>query len=133
MWPPNFTDVYKRRVELLNSMRADPNVRHAIMLHYENNPVDFILDWATTYDPRKKGDIPKRMPFCLFPRQIELVWFLQDCIDEGESGFIVKAVAGDDKLSFSDRRVVPFDCMECLVGAIDEASQRMRDKMTPHV
>ena len=90
MWPPNFTDVYKRRVELLNSMRADPNVRHAIMLHYETNPVDFILDWATTYDPRKTGDIPKRMPFCLFPRQIELVWFLQDCIDSGESGLIEK-------------------------------------------
>ena len=89
-WPPNFTEVYKRRVELLNTMRSDPAVRSAILTHYENNPVDFILDWATTYDPRKKGDIPKRMPFCLFPRQIELVWFLQDCIDEGESGLIEK-------------------------------------------
>ncbi|CAM0101317.1 hypothetical protein VPH234P10_0005 [Vibrio phage 234P10] len=54
-------------------------------------------------------------------------------IELSVEGFIVKSVAGDDKLSFSDRRVVPFDCMECLVGAIDEASQRMRDKMSPHV
>lgn len=54
-------------------------------------------------------------------------------IELSVEGFIIKAVAGDDKLSFSDRRVVPFDCMECLVGAIDETSQRMRDKMSPHV
>ncbi|AUR82219.1 hypothetical protein NVP1022O_06 [Vibrio phage 1.022.O._10N.286.45.A10] len=54
-------------------------------------------------------------------------------IELSVEGFIVKAVAGDDTLSFSDRRVVPFDCMECLVGAIDEASQRMRDKMSSHV
>lgn len=89
-WPPNFTEVYRRRVELLNKMRADPVMRAAVLKHYESNPVDFILDWATTYDPRKKGDIPKRMPFCLFPRQIELVWFLQDCIQSGESGLIEK-------------------------------------------
>lgn len=89
-WPPNFTDVYKRRVELLTKMRSDPVIRAAILKHYESNPVDFILDWATTYDPRKKGDIPKRMPFCLFPRQIELIWFLQDCLESGESGLIEK-------------------------------------------
>lgn len=90
VWPPNFTEVYKRRVDLLNAMRSDPTVRVAVMKHYENNPVDFILDWATTYDPRKKGDIPKRMPFCLFPRQVELVWFLDECVRDSESGLIEK-------------------------------------------
>lgn len=55
-------------------------------------------------------------------------------IELSVEGFIVKAVAGDfDLLSFSDRRVVPFDCLECLVGAIDEAEHRMRGKMSPHV
>ncbi len=54
-------------------------------------------------------------------------------IELSVEGFIVKAVAGDDKLAFSDRRVVPFDCLECLVGAIDEAEHRMRGKMSPHV
>lgn len=90
VWPPNFTEVYKRRVDLLNAMRSDPTVKAAVLKHYEGNPVEFILDWATTYDPRKKGDIPKRMPFCLFPRQIELVWFLDECVRESESGLIEK-------------------------------------------
>lgn len=89
-WPPNFTDVYRRRAQLLQRMRDDENVRHAVLTHYETNPVDFILDWTTTYDPRKKGDEPKRMPFCLFPRQIELVWFLHECRMTGESGLIEK-------------------------------------------
>lgn len=89
-WPPNFTDIYQRRVDLLNLLRSDPVVRAATMQHYKTHPVDFILDWATTYDPRKKAPIPKRMPFCLFPRQIELVWFLQDCVENGESGLIEK-------------------------------------------
>lgn len=54
-------------------------------------------------------------------------------IELSVEGFIVKAVAGDAKLAFSDRRVVPFDCLECLVGAIDEVEHRMRGKMSPHV
>ena len=54
-------------------------------------------------------------------------------IELSVEGFIVKAVAGDDKLSFSDRRVVPFDCMEYLVGAIDESAHVMRGKMATHV
>ncbi|AUR98342.1 hypothetical protein NVP1250O_04 [Vibrio phage 1.250.O._10N.261.55.E11] len=54
-------------------------------------------------------------------------------IELSVEGFIVKAVAGDDKLAFSDRRVIPFDCAECLIGAIDESEHRMREKMSPHV
>jgi len=26
VWPPNFTEVYKRRIDLLNAMRSDPAV-----------------------------------------------------------------------------------------------------------
>lgn len=54
-------------------------------------------------------------------------------IEVAVEGFIVKAVAGDDKKSFSDRRVVPYDCDDCLLGAIDEACHRMREKMRHHV
>ncbi|AUR82703.1 hypothetical protein NVP1271B_05 [Vibrio phage 1.271.B._10N.286.54.B4] len=54
-------------------------------------------------------------------------------IELSVEGFIVKAVAGDEMLAFSDRRVVPFDCAECLVGVIDESEHRMRGKMSPHV
>lgn len=50
-------------------------------------------------------------------------------IELSVEGFIVKAVAGDDKLAFSDRRVVPFDCAECLIDAINETYEVMREKM----
>lgn len=54
-------------------------------------------------------------------------------IEVAIEGFIVKAVAGDEVKSFSDRRVVPYNCSDCLIGAIDEAYQRMREKMIHHV
>lgn len=50
-------------------------------------------------------------------------------IEVSIEGFIVKSVAGDDVKAFSDRRVVPFDCMDCLVETIDESEHVMRGKM----
>lgn len=86
-WPPNFSEVLARRSKLLNTIRADSAARSAAMKHYSTHPVDWILDWATTYDPRQK---PTTMPFCLFPRQVELVEFLHSCVTEQEHGLIEK-------------------------------------------
>ena len=91
VWPPNFTDVYTRRLDLLGKLRSDDYLRAAVMKHYENNPGDFILDWAVTYDPRHAGtDIPTTMPFCLFPRQVDLVEYLLGCLEDKENGLIEK-------------------------------------------
>ena len=86
-WPPNFSAVLAKRAELLTKIRSDPKLRAAVLKHYSTHPVDFILDWATTYDPRQK---PTLMPFCLFPKQVEMVEFLHSCITDQENGLVEK-------------------------------------------
>lgn len=90
-WPPNYTPEYGRRVDLLNAMRSDPKLLAALRVHYEHNPIDFILDWVTTYDPRNDGRVlPKTMPFSLFPRQVDILAMFHECYTERESAIVEK-------------------------------------------
>lgn len=85
---PDYAQEYVRRGELLARLRADPKLCASVMSHYSRNPVDWILDWGTTYDPRNSGNpsLPTTMPFCLFARQIDLVQFIHECVTDGEHG-----------------------------------------------
>ena len=88
---PDYAEEFKRRVTLLNKLRADPKLCANVMTHYRHNPVDFMLDWLTTYDPRNAGtDLPATMPFCLFERQIDFCQFLHECVTLDENGLIEK-------------------------------------------
>lgn len=87
VWPPKFVDVLARRSEFLAKVRQDSALKSAVLKHYSTHPVDFILDWGVTYDPRQK---PTLMPFCLFPKQVELVEFLHSCVTDQENGLIEK-------------------------------------------
>lgn len=90
-WPPIYTPEYKRRVDLLNAMRNDPKLLAALKVHYASNPIDFILDWLTTYDPRKDGrTTPKTMPFLLFPRQVDIIAMFHECYILRESALVEK-------------------------------------------
>lgn len=90
-WPPNYTEVFRRRVELLNTLQSDPVAQVGAKEYYRSRPEDFIDDWCITYDPRNVGrGLPTTMPFCLFPRQRDLVRFLTDCMNQQESGLIEK-------------------------------------------
>ncbi|MBC3540646.1 TerL protein [Rufibacter sp. H-1] len=60
------------------------------MEFYRENPVQWINDWAITYNPRNKKPLPKIMPFLLFKRQEEFVQFLMECLHEGENGLVEK-------------------------------------------
>lgn len=86
-WPPDFVAVLERRSKFLAKLRADPYLKAATLKHYETHPVDFILDWGMTYDPRTK---PTLMPFCLFPKQVEVIEFLHSCVLDQENGLIEK-------------------------------------------
>lgn len=91
--PPNYTAVYMRRARLLKLMRADPINKVGAIEHYRTHPVDFINDWIDTYDPRAAMD-PDALthpPLVLFQRQIELVQFLQKCLETPASGLIEKS------------------------------------------
>lgn len=88
---PNYALEFKRRIELLQKLKADPKLLVAVKVHYAHNPVDFILDWLTTYDPRNAGSpIPTDMPFCMFERQIDFCQFLHECVSTDEHGLVEK-------------------------------------------
>lgn len=89
---PDYGVEFARRARLLARLRKDPEQRALVMEHYRHNPVDWILDWATTYDPRNASkDIPTNMPFCMFTRQVDYVQFLHECVMTGEHGLVEKA------------------------------------------
>lgn len=89
---PHYGEEFKRRAELLHILRTDAKMRASVLTHYRHNPVDFILDWGTTYDPRNAGSdkLPTTMPFCLFERQIDFIQFLHECTMSDENGLVEK-------------------------------------------
>lgn len=71
---PDYAPVFKKRIEVLAALRADPQLLAALRVHYKHNPADFINDWGMTFDPRNSGtNVPSLMPFLLFPRQREWI------------------------------------------------------------
>jgi hypothetical protein len=85
-WQPDYREVYKRRVRMIEAAR-DPQQLALITQYYKTHPVEWISDWATTFDPRKA----KFMPFVLFERQREFINFLQSCLADRESGLVEKS------------------------------------------
>lgn len=69
--------------------RSDRKVRIALMKIYKRDPVRWINDFCVTFDPRAEND--RLMPFMLFPRQVEFVRFLQECLRDRESGLVEKS------------------------------------------
>ena len=81
----NFTLIKRQR--LLFSFLSSVEIKYAAMLHYKNNPVDFINDWMMTYDPRSK---PAMLPFSLWERQKEYIKWLQERYIKKEDGLVEK-------------------------------------------
>ncbi|PPU15811.1 hypothetical protein XacyCFBP2565_08435 [Xanthomonas arboricola pv. corylina] len=79
------------RQQQLQKLTAKPELQAGALAYYRTNPVAWINHWCDTYDPRNAGsDVPPRMPLVLFPRQAELVEFLQACLSAQEGGLIEK-------------------------------------------
>ena len=87
-WAPNYLEVYRRRVKLINAAR-DPLKAASIRNHYRNDPIAFIGDFVTTYDPRN-ARMPY-MPFVLFQKQIDFIRFLQSCLSDKQAGLVEKS------------------------------------------
>jgi hypothetical protein len=84
--------VWYWRDQQLKKMRATPHLWQGAIEYYRTRPVEFILHYCDTYDPRNAGrGKPAYMPFILFPRQAECVQFLRACMDAEENGLIEKA------------------------------------------
>lgn len=90
-WPPDYMQVFSRRMTLLNKVKEDPSLSNSLMVYYKDNPIDWINDWCVTFDPRIEPPAPRLMPFILFDRQVEFVEFLQSCLEDKEGGLVEKA------------------------------------------
>ena len=91
-WPPDYAAVFGWRQRQLMMMRRDPMMKLGAYNYYREHKVEFILHWVDTYDPRNAGKEGKlaRMPMIMFPRQEELVEFLEACINAETDGLIEK-------------------------------------------
>ena len=74
---PDYTAVFRQRIEALQRIRAEPEQLPALKAYYRENIADFITDWGCTFDPRNIGNgLPAVIPFVLFQRQREWIEFL---------------------------------------------------------
>lgn len=91
-WPPDYEQEEERRALIQRIFNSTDKPREAARELYADNPVQFINDWCVTYDPRNATkDRPTKMPFLLFDKQQEFVQFLQDCMEDSQSGLVEKS------------------------------------------
>jgi len=91
-WPVDYVAVFAWRQKRLEQFKQDTVLAVGALEYYRTHPVEFISHWVDTYDPRNAGkDMPVRLPFILFPKQVELIKFLHQCVLEEQNGLIEKS------------------------------------------
>lgn len=89
---PNYDWVYSERIKRLEYMRAHPEIVPRIWAHYAANPVEFISDWGSTFDPRlAERGLRTVIPFVLFPKQEEFIDWMHDRWQQREDGLVEKS------------------------------------------
>lgn len=75
---PDYSDVYRRRSEMVIRMRKDPSMIPSLKEFFKSHPVEFIESFCMTFDPRNpERGLPATVPFLLFPKQVEFIEWLQ--------------------------------------------------------
>ena len=73
---PDYTAVYNERSARLRAFRGlSPEGQAAIHAYYAENPIDWIEDWAHTWDQNRfiNGQLKPLRPFLLMDRQKDLI------------------------------------------------------------
>lgn len=75
---PEYSTIYRQRVQALTRIRKDPESLPLLKAYYRDHPAQFIVDWGCTVDPRNvERGLPSIIPFVLFEKQVEWVdWVL---------------------------------------------------------
>ena len=81
-----------RRFEIVDKIDRDPELQALAMVRAAKDCAWWFNTFAWTYDPRAptKG-LPAYLPFDLFPRQEELIGWLDARVDRGEEGLVEKS------------------------------------------
>ena len=89
---PDYAAIYKLRAERIAAIRAKPENLIRIKEFYANNPVNFIMDFGMTSDPRNaEVGLPVTIPFILFPHQIDFVNWVVERWRNKEDGLTEKS------------------------------------------
>ena len=92
---PDYRPVYAYREELLRRVQQAPGEFETLKEFYSSSGTgwtEFIQDWMFTSDPRKAGTkADVRVPFLLFPRQVEFVQWVHERWARQERGLAEKS------------------------------------------
>lgn len=81
-----------RRLRLLQVMERNPAAQPVEREMCRRDPVHFVNSWCWTYDPRAASTGGAAyLPFDLFPRQVEMVRWLEERLAAKEDGLIEKS------------------------------------------
>ena len=76
---PDYAQVWEARIDRLRRIRAGEVDMSALREFYKMHPVEFIIDWGCTFDPRMADiGLKTTMPFILFKKQVEFILWLRD-------------------------------------------------------
>lgn len=91
---PDYAQVLAWRIERLQRLRAREDKETALKhlkAFYRDHPAQFITDWGMTIDPRNiERDLPSAIPFILFPKQEEWIYWFIDRWRHREPGITEK-------------------------------------------
>lgn len=90
-WIQDYTPEFLQRLRINKQLAEDEALRGKFMRYYSSHCIEWINDWAITFDPRNEPPTPKLMPFKLFPRQEEFVQFVLSCLRDKEDGLCEKS------------------------------------------
>jgi phage terminase large subunit len=89
---PDYIAAFKWRLSRIEHLRKKPKQLAGLRTYYRDNPIAFINDWGTTYDPRNVDrGLPAVIPFLLFPRQEEFLQWILDRWKGREPGLADKS------------------------------------------
>lgn len=90
---PDYDREFLDKAAAIERMRAaPPGEIEKLKEHYKTNPVAFIDDWGTTFDPRNAEiGLPTVIPLVLFPRQEEFVSWIVARWKGREDGLVEKS------------------------------------------
>lgn len=89
---PDYKPIFQTRVDALKKLRDEPGLVPAVKKFYAEHPIEFIEDWAMTFDPRAvERGLPATMPFVLFDKQVEFIDWMVDRWRGREDGIVEKS------------------------------------------
>lgn len=89
---PDYGPILEARMARLRKIRETPGMLPGLKEFYRDNASQFIMDWGLTFDPRNAEiGLPVKVPFILFPKQVEFCDWLVDRWRGRQDGLVEKS------------------------------------------